>query len=47
MAGVIINSCATVGEHCIINTGCIIEHDNIIKSYVHISPNATLCGNVL
>lgn len=46
MAGVIINSCATVGEHCIINTGCIIEHDNIIKSYVHISPNATLCGNV-
>ena len=28
------------------NTGAIIEHDNIIENYVHVSPNATLCGTV-
>jgi len=34
------------GEHCIINTGAIIEHDCILDDYVHVSPNATLCGGV-
>lgn len=46
MAGAVINSSAKIGKHCIINTGCIIEHDNVIEDYVHISPNATLGGNV-
>ena len=35
-----------IGNHCIINTGTVIEHDNIIEDYVHISPNSTLCGTV-
>lgn len=46
MAGAIINSSVKVGKHCIINTAAVVEHDCIIKDFVHISPNATLCGNV-
>ncbi|MBR3002614.1 MAG: acetyltransferase [Clostridia bacterium] len=46
MANTCINPNSKVGEHCIINTGAIVEHDNIIENYVHISPNATLCGTV-
>ena len=46
MANVCINPSAKIGKHCIINTGAIVEHDNEIKDFVHISPNATLCGTV-
>lgn len=46
MANACINSSAKIGKHCIINTGSIIEHDNIIEDCVHISPNATLGGTV-
>lgn len=46
MAKAIINADTQIGCHCIINTGAIIEHDNVINDYVHISPNATLCGVV-
>ena len=46
MAGAVINACAKVGSHCIINTGAIVEHDNVLENYVHISPNAALGGTV-
>ena len=46
MANVVINACAQVGEHCIINTNAVIEHDNRIEDYVHISPRASLGGTV-
>lgn len=46
LANACINSSAKIGKHCIINTGAIIEHDNIIEDYVHISPNAALGGTV-
>jgi sugar O-acyltransferase (sialic acid O-acetyltransferase NeuD family) len=46
MAGVVINSCTTVGKGCIINTGATIDHDNLIKDYVHISPGVHLAGTV-
>lgn len=46
MANAIINTSTQIGQHCIINTGAIVEHDNIIDDFVHISPNATLCGVV-
>jgi sugar O-acyltransferase (sialic acid O-acetyltransferase NeuD family) len=35
-----------IGKHCIINTNASIDHDCIINDFVHISPSATLCGNV-
>jgi len=38
-------TCKT-GKHNIINTGATIDHECILEDYVHISPNATLCGNV-
>ncbi|KYG79862.1 acetyltransferase [Roseivirga seohaensis] len=46
MAGVVINRDTQVGKHVIINTSSSIDHDCIIEDYVHISPNATLCGTV-
>lgn len=46
MQGTIIQSSATVGKHCIINTAASVDHDCIIEDFVHISPNATLCGSV-
>ena len=46
MANAVINACTEIGKHCIINTGCIVEHDNMIEDYVHISPNSVLGGTV-
>lgn len=46
MANTSLNTSAKIGKHCIINTAAVIEHDNEINDYVHISPNATLCGTV-
>ena len=46
MAGVVVNSEAKVGKHCILNTNCSIDHDCILGDYVHISPNAALAGDV-
>lgn len=46
MANACINTNAVIGKHCIVNTGTVIEHDNKIEDYVHISPNGTSCGTV-
>jgi len=46
MAGSVINSSTKIGEHCIINSSSSVDHDCIIENFVHISPNATLCGGV-
>ena len=42
----VVNPFSKIMNHCIINTGSIIEHDCELSDYVHVSPNATLCGNV-
>lgn len=46
MAGVVVNSEVKVGRHVILNTACSIDHDCVIKDYVHVSPHAALAGNV-
>ena len=46
MAGAVIIVFATIGEHCIINTCAVVEHDNVIENYAHISPNVSLGGTV-
>lgn len=46
MQGAIIQSSVFIGKHCIINTASSVDHDCIIDEFVHISPNATLCGAV-
>lgn len=45
MAGVIVNSDSMIGRHCILNTASTVDHDNLIRDYVHIAPGAHLgCG---
>ena len=46
MQGSILQSCCQTGKHCIVNTGAAIDHECILEDYVHVSPHATLCGNV-
>lgn len=46
MQGSILQSCVQTGRHCIVNTGASIDHDCILGDFVHVSPHATLCGNV-
>lgn len=42
----VVQSGAKIGRNCIINTKASVDHDCIIGDFVHISPGATLCGNV-
>lgn len=46
MQNAVIQASVVIGKHAIINTSAIVEHDCIIEDFVHISPNATVCGNV-
>lgn len=46
MANVVINPGATIGRHCIINTSAVVEHDDVIADYAHISVGCKLAGNV-
>ena len=46
MAGTVVNAGAVIGRHCIINTGAIIEHDNRIEDFAHVSVGAKLAGTV-
>ena len=44
--GVIVNSGAYIGDHCIINSKALIEHDVVIGDYCHISTGALVNGGV-
>lgn len=46
MPNVVINAGAQIGRHCILNTCAVIEHENIIEDFAHISVGAKLGGNV-
>ena len=46
MAGTVINCCTRIGQGCIVNTGATIDHDNIIRDFVHISPGVHIAGTV-
>ena len=46
MANAVVNAGAKVGRHCIINSGAIVEHDDRIADFVHISVGAKLAGTV-
>ena len=35
-----------IGKHGIINTASSVDHDCVLGDFVHIAPNATLCGGV-
>ena len=44
--GAIVNSGAQVGQHCILNTRSLIEHDVRIGDHCHISTGALINGGV-
>lgn len=46
IGGATINTGTIIGRHCIINTNSSVDHDCNIQDFVHISPNASLCGSV-
>lgn len=46
MPGAIINSGAKIGRHCIINSAAVVEHDNLIADFVHVSVGAHMAGTV-
>ncbi len=41
-----VNYLASIGDFCILNTGCTVEHECHIANGVHIAPGAVLLGNV-
>ncbi|MGX9984906.1 acetyltransferase [Soonwooa purpurea] len=45
-AKVTVNALASIDNFCILNTGCIIEHECKVGEAVHIAPGAILAGNV-
>ncbi|MFC4633321.1 acetyltransferase [Dokdonia ponticola] len=46
MANAIVNACAKIGAHCIINSGSIVEHDVVLRDFVHVSPGSIVTGGV-
>lgn len=46
MANAVVNPCASIGRHCIVNTAAVVEHDNRIADFAHISVGAKLAGTV-
>jgi len=45
MAGAVINPGVRVGEHCIVNTGALVDHDCELGNFSTVSPGATMGGN--
>ena len=41
-----INAFTKIGDFCILNTGCILEHECELGNGVHLAPGAVLAGNV-
>ena len=46
ISGSIINTNTKIGNHCLINTGSIIEHDNILSDFSSTGPGVKTGGNV-
>lgn len=47
MTGAIVQTNASIGTNCIVNSGAIIEHNCCIGAHNHIAPSATLSGGVI
>ena len=44
--GAFVNSGSEISDMCILNTGCIVEHECYVGAFTHIAPGAILCGGV-
>lgn len=47
VAQVAINANASVAEACILNTGCSIDHDNVLEAGVQVCPGVHAAGGVV
>lgn len=45
MAGVTINTCCSIGSHCIVNTNSSLDHDSCMGDFSSLGPNAVIGGN--
>ena len=46
MAGSVINTSTSIGNHCIVNTNSSLDHDNSMLDFSSIAPNSATGGNV-
>jgi len=44
--GVVVNADVTIGENCILNTGCSVDHDGNVGAHSHLCPGVRLAGAV-
>jgi len=44
--GVVIQTGTIIGDHCILNTNCSVDHHNDLRSFVHLAPSCATCGHV-
>lgn len=45
-SGVVVNADSQIGENCILNTSCSVDHDGKIAAHTHLCPGVRLAGNV-
>lgn len=43
---VVVGGGVSIGENCILNTACVVDHDSEVRDHVHISPGAIIGGEV-
>lgn len=46
LGGVVVNAGSWIGRHVILNTGCTVDHHNVVNDFAHIAPGVHLGGNV-
>ncbi len=46
MPNVVVNANTKIGKCVILNSSSVVEHENIIEDFVHISPCVSIAGNV-
>lgn len=46
MEGVVVKFDSRIGLGAILNTGCSVDHDNLLGDFVHLSTGAHLAGGV-
>jgi acetyltransferase EpsM len=42
----VVGANVSVGRHCIVNSGSVIEHGSLLGDFSHIAPGAVVCGGV-
>ncbi len=47
VSGTIVNIGTQIGKHCILNTSCVIDHDNKFSDFSSAGPRVTTGGNVM